>query len=77
MEDIKKEQELACFQNIKKKKRKVKKKKKFYPKRKVANTLILILFHLTIPGKEITRNSQDQVNGNMGRKNQEIRSRVS
>lgn len=76
MKDIKKEQELACFQNIKKKKERSK-KKKFYPKRKVANTLILILFHLTIPGKEITRNSQDQVNGNMGRKNQEIRSRVS
>ena len=74
MEDRKKGQELACFQYIRKKKRK-EVKKKFYPKTKVAKTLILILFHLTIPGTEIIRNSQDHVNGNMGRKNQEIRSR--
>lgn len=48
-------------------------KNKLYPKTKVANTLILTLFHLTIPRTDITRNSQDQGNSNVGRKNQEIR----
>ena len=43
-------------------------KNKILPSDKSSRHLNSFLFHLTILGTEITRNSQDQVNGNMGRK---------